>query len=123
MDPERVQQMRQTFEAALTLPAEQRAAFFEALGRGDAELQSAVQRLLAAHEKPTELINRAAFPIRTDAGEMNPGDVDHADGLVGRRIGAYEVVRRLGRGGMGEVYLARRADEVFDARVALKVVR
>ncbi|RLB40134.1 MAG: hypothetical protein DRH30_08850 [Deltaproteobacteria bacterium] len=41
----------------------------------------------------------------------------------GFRIGPYRVVRRLGRGGMGVVYLAERADEAFEKRVAIKLVR
>jgi serine/threonine-protein kinase len=40
----------------------------------------------------------------------------------GLRIGAYRVVRELGRGGMGAVYLAQRADEAFEKQVAIKVI-
>jgi len=40
-----------------------------------------------------------------------------------RRIGPYKLIRELGRGGMGTVWLAARADEQFEKRVALKVVR
>ncbi|MBI4468012.1 MAG: protein kinase [Acidobacteria bacterium] len=41
----------------------------------------------------------------------------------GRRIGPYRVIRELGHGGMGTVYLAERADQQYEARVALKVVK
>src|SRR5205814_7583 len=42
---------------------------------------------------------------------------------IERRIGPYRLLRELGHGGMGTVFLAARADEQFDKRVALKVVR
>jgi eukaryotic-like serine/threonine-protein kinase len=45
-----------------------------------------------------------------------------ADARAGRRIGPYEIVREIGRGGMGVVYLARRADDEFNKLVALKVL-
>ena len=50
---------------------------------------------------------------------MQPGAIE----MEGRRIGAYEVIRAIGSGGMGTVYLARRADKVFEKQVALKIVR
>src|SRR5262249_61622391 len=43
--------------------------------------------------------------------------------LTGSRLGPYRVERQIGAGGMGEVYLARRDDQLFDQRVAIKVVR
>ena len=45
---------------------------------------------------------------------------NESDGLVGRSLGPYEVIEKIGAGGMGEVYLAR--DCVFDRKVALKVL-
>ena len=42
---------------------------------------------------------------------------------IGERIGAYAIVRELGRGGMGAVYLAERADGQFEKRVAIKVLK
>jgi serine/threonine protein kinase/tetratricopeptide (TPR) repeat protein len=44
-------------------------------------------------------------------------------GIEGQRFGAYQVIREIGRGGMGAVYLAGRADDQFKKRVALKVLR
>ena len=46
-----------------------------------------------------------------------------AESVAGRRIGPYEVVRKLGSGGMGTVYLAARADEQFEKQVAIKIVK
>jgi serine/threonine protein kinase len=46
----------------------------------------------------------------------------HAPKMMGDRIGPYRVLRTLGAGGMGEVYLAERADAQFEQQVAIKVV-
>src|SRR5262249_22617877 len=43
--------------------------------------------------------------------------------LEGRCIGHYEVLREIGRGGMGAVYLAKRTDDVFSKQIAIKVLR
>jgi non-specific serine/threonine protein kinase/serine/threonine-protein kinase len=43
--------------------------------------------------------------------------------MVGQRLGAYELIREIGRGGMGTVYLARRADEEFEKEVAIKLLK
>src|SRR5260370_21014889 len=48
---------------------------------------------------------------------------ESSDQLVGRRIGAYKVLQQIGRGGMGTIYLADRADAEFQKRVALKVIK
>ena len=48
---------------------------------------------------------------------------DQSPGVIGRRIGPYQVVREIGRGGMGAVYLAVRADEQFEQRVAIKLIK
>ena len=45
------------------------------------------------------------------------------DGRAGETIGSYRIERELGRGGMGEVFLARRVDQEFDKLVAIKIVR
>jgi serine/threonine protein kinase len=47
----------------------------------------------------------------------------HTDGMIGKRIGPYRVVRLIAHGGMGSVYLAERADEQFEKPVAIKFVR
>src|SRR5262245_24839252 len=54
------------------------------------------------------------------------GDQPYAaptSGLLNERLGAYRILRQLGSGGMGEVYLAERADDEYRQRVAIKVVR
>ena len=108
MTPQRFQQIRNVFEAAVERDATARRGFLEDACRGDEELCAEVARLLAAHERP--------------AGVLEPP----AAGIVrmeGRRLGPYEILRELGRGGMGCVYLAVRTDDVYRKPIALKVVR
>jgi eukaryotic-like serine/threonine-protein kinase len=100
---ERRGQIEALFEAALDLPEQDRAPWLETECAGDPELLAEVHALLAAHEMADQL-----FGARSGPG----GD------LV---LGPYRVLRELGRGGMGVVYLAERADGHFRRRVAIKL--
>jgi len=71
--------------------------------------------LLVAQQQPTPLMDRNPIWSGMLAGEP--------DRMEGRRIDHYEVLRELGLGGMGSVYLAMRTDDVYRKPVALKVVR
>jgi serine/threonine protein kinase len=118
MTPERFRQIRNLYEAALEIDPEKRLAFLRDACRGDDDLLDEVERLLMAHERTrgfieTPILGSAAFE---PAGESIPK-------MEGRRIGAYQVLREIGRGGMGAVYLCARADEEFQRQVAIKIVR
>ncbi len=110
MDDERWQRLWQIFHDTLERPAAERSAHLDA-ACDDAEMRREVEELLAAHE-----------------GTTNPLDRPPAAGAAGagagpRRLGPYEIVRELGSGGMGTVYLAQRRDRQFEQQVAVKVVR
>src|SRR5579862_4184029 len=111
MTPERYRQIRNLFEAVVERPAEARSAFLAEACVGDADLQTEVEGLLAVHNRDTGLPDGPAVPA------WNP------QRLEGRRIGPYEILREIGHGGMGTVYLAARADRAFRKQVAIKVVR
>jgi non-specific serine/threonine protein kinase/serine/threonine-protein kinase len=115
MTPERWKQVKQVFEAAFELPpAEQAACVREACG-GDTELRAEVESLLDPVEEGFLSGGAAAYAPEALAGE-------DWDRNIGRRIGAYRIVRPIGEGGMGAVYLAERAGE-FEQRAALKLLR
>ncbi len=99
-------------ERALELPAPERAAFLEEACGGDDSLRREVDSLLA-HDRDDEFL---ATPAAAEAAGLLPGRPDAS--RVGQKIGRFELVARLGAGGMGEVYLAE--DPALHRRVALK---
>ena len=114
MTPERWQQIKAVLEGALEREGSERASFVEAACQGDDELRREVESLAASETEIGDFIETPVFRIRLD--EVEPL-------AVGQRIGAWRIVREIGRGGMGAVYLAERADQEFEQRVAIKVVR
>jgi serine/threonine protein kinase/tetratricopeptide (TPR) repeat protein len=109
MTGERFRRARDLFDRALDLPTQQRRAFLEGECSGDRELLDEVVSLLDNWRDDDELLDKpAASKVR--------------DPMEGRQAGPYKMVRRIGRGGMGSVYLAVRADEQFRRRVAVKLV-
>lgn len=115
MTPSRYQKIKHTLAEALDLPNEQsRRSYLGEVCAGDPALRGEVESLLA-QEEDDELEGcaeavRARNERRTDFTQK------------GRRIGAYELLRELGRGGMGAVWLAQRADQQFEKLVAIKLV-
>ena len=83
------------------------------------EVRRHVLRLLAAS---SALGDRFEVPaIAGLGGSYNP-PASALPSLIGRRLGPYDVVRRIGQGGMGAVYEAVRADDAFQQRVAIKTI-
>ncbi len=120
LDPERWRRLEELFLAASELPARGRDAFLDRSCGGDAELRAGVLELIAAAEGSEARLERAVRgTLEMAAGE---GGEDGGEPAY-RRVGPYRIVREIGRGGMGTVYLAERDDEHYRQRVALKVVR
>ena len=114
MTPERWQQVKVLLVAALERPENERATFVTTACEHDTSLRREVQSLLA---QPEDEFDSAAQVIGV-AHEATPWQKE-----MGRRIGAYELTRELGRGGMGAVWLARRADQQFEKLVAIKLLK
>ena len=117
MNRERWDEVKDLFALALERPPQQRAEWLAERCAGDEELRREVESLLANHDD--ELLERPVKSDRRLDDWLPPEEVIAA----GTRVGAYEIVRELGRGGMGAVYLAARADREFQKRVAIKVIR
>ena len=121
MSADRWQRTWDLFHQALDHPAEERPAWLNGACDDD-DLREEVAALLAAHEAPGGILDEpVAVGVNTlleTALEDAPAEQPPPD-----RIGPYEVIRLLGEGGMGSVYLARRADGEIDRMVALKTIR
>jgi serine/threonine-protein kinase len=110
--PSRLVVVRSLFEAVLDAAPADVDAFLTERAPDDPALRAEVRALLTAH-------------ARTDAPLEGPLASAAAGGgeWIGQRVGAYEIVRPIGIGGMGAVYEAVRADAVFEKRVAIKFLR
>lgn len=108
------QRLEELFHAAVQMNTEARAEFLADACSGDTGMRQRVESLvLSADDAEYGFLDQA---IRGEAAAF-------AGMAAGERIGQYEIVRKLGEGGMGTVYLAVRADDEFRKQVAIKLMR
>lgn len=119
MDRESWRQVKKFFHVALECDPGDRARFLREACAEDTDLLAQVESLIRSHEQAGDFIIEPAF-ISFDPSFSR---ADELPALSGQHIGSYKIVRELGRGGMGAVYLAARADEMFDKEVAIKVIK
>jgi hypothetical protein len=107
-----LQRVEAIFHEALAVEGEARAQLIDSRCNGDSDLAAEVRLLLNASEKEERLT--ALLVAERETGKISES--------AGRRIGPYELDTLLGRGGMGAVYLAHRADGEFEQKVAIKLI-
>lgn len=117
MQAERWQRIENILQSAIDCGADQQSAFLDSACGADAELRREVESLLAWNEK-SGFTNSSALDEGMRSLERRSEKIEEE-----RRIGAYRVLREIGRGGMGSVYLAARADDEFQKLVAIKIIR
>ncbi len=118
MEPARLRAIEAIFHAALDVEPEQRDAFLGEQCAGDDSLRREVEALLAAYETAGNFIESPIVTV--DQALLED---EEADRLIGQRIGHWEILKRIGSGGMGAVYLARRADRQYEQQVAIKLIK
>jgi serine/threonine protein kinase len=107
-----LQRVEAIFHEALAVSGDARAELIDSRCGGDSNLAATVRMLLNASEREEQ---RTAFLL----AEQEKGKASES---AGRRIGPYVLDSLLGRGGMGVVYLAHRADGEFEQKVAIKLI-
>jgi serine/threonine protein kinase/tetratricopeptide (TPR) repeat protein len=117
LTPERLQEVRAAFDRAVELPpGPERDRFLREATRHDPSLLPEVRSLLEALERVGDTLPRA---VASQLAEV----LRETNDSTGIRIGNYSLVRRIGAGGMGEVYEGVRADDQFRKQVAVKLLR
>ena len=116
--PARWKEIETVFEQARDLPLDQRSSFLRQTCQEDNALRHEVESLLAAHAASGDFIDRPSH-------FFSPQEFDETGAAIstGELIGSYRVLREIGRGGMGAVYLAERADEQYRKLVAIKLIK
>ncbi len=110
--------LKDLFNAALDKPQDERIDFLKRTAGDNNSLYETVSRLLASHDESAGFLETPAASLREPSRDTT------RDTLPSRgRVGPYRLIREIGRGGMGTVYLAGRDDGEFRHEVAVKVVK
>lgn len=118
---DRYQELKDLFQAALELTPEAREDFLTEACQSDPALRAEINELLAAHER-TDYFD--AVPLLSESLTDSPfADKLAPVPMVGQLLGPYRILREIGHGGMGTVYLAERDDKQFKKQVAVKLLR
>src|SRR5262249_32663079 len=115
MTSQRHQKIARLYHATVDLPPREREIFLDQACANDPELYQEMKELLIAHDQAEGFIETAALEV------MAASAVGFGSGIaIGQMMGQYRVLSALGRGGMGEVYLAE--DTKLGRKVALKLL-
>jgi serine/threonine protein kinase len=115
---ERWVRVKELFEATADLAPNERAILLNKECDGDTALRREVESLLDSDNQTDGFIEQPVIEIPRD---LFPDAQEEP--LAGRQFGSYQIIREIGRGGLGAVYLAARADDEYRKEVAIKLVR
>ena len=113
MPHEKSERIEEIFLQAADVPPSERAALLDRMCGGDTEIRMEVESLLRADTTGESAVCAA---IESEVASM----LDESP-PVDTRLGSYRLLKEIGRGGMGTVYLAERADGQFQKQVAVKM--
>ncbi|MBL8206787.1 MAG: protein kinase [Blastocatellia bacterium] len=131
MTPEQWAQVEKLFQAAVDLAPAERAEYLAKACHNDPELRHEVESLLAYESAETiaegafqQAIRGVASAVVAEPSSIQGAGLKEAgDSLIGQMVGVYRILELIGRGGMGTVYLAERADAEFRQQVAIKIIK
>ena len=112
--PEKWDQVKELFALALERDPEERSSFLRQACAGDDSLRTEIESLLSSFD------GTATFLEDCPAADLLSAQ---SGAIAGRRIGAYRIIREIGRGGMAVVYLGERDDQNYRKQVAIKMVK
>ena len=117
------QRMETLFDAALELKdAAERAAFLERECAGDLPLRARLERLLSAHGQSKNFFDNCHSSLMTGKPDNDVQTGSDVEEELGRLVGPYKILQKIGEGGCGVVYMAEQEKPVR-RRVALKVIK
>ena len=119
LNPDRWRAIEELFDDAVSRPREERAAWIAYSTEGDSELYSEVMSLVASHEAATKKFMSEGIRDALESFHR----INSKDYMESALIGPYRLIRELGSGGMGVVFLADRCDDQYTAQVAIKLIR
>jgi serine/threonine protein kinase len=114
--PERWKKVEAVFEQALEISSQERSVLLRNSCGDDEGLRREVELLLDSHSRAGTFLDSSELFLSSDEFQEN-GD------LGGQMIDHYRIIREIGRGGMGAVFLAERADAAYQKRVAIKLIK
>ncbi len=113
MDPDRWQRIKAIYWQAMDRLGDERQIFVRGQCGGDEELEAEVMKLVSAGAVTSDEIDSIVEGAKQDWSESS---------VRNQQVGPYRLLEVIGQGGMGQVYLAERADDEFEQQVAIKMV-
>jgi len=114
-NPERWRLLETLFYKASDMEVKDRPIFLDQACAGDPAMRREVEALLASADQTLSYLVEPAAEVAREITASAP--------LTGRLIGPWRIIESIGDGGMGRVYLAHRADEIYEQKVAIKLMR
>ena len=119
LSPAQFARVRSLFDRAMELPSSERALFIEVEARDDQAVRTAASELLEAEESEESPFDPEGGGVAREALSLDTPVATTVSGM----IGPFKIERLIGEGGMGQVWRARRADGLYEAQAAIKLLR